>query len=567
MRSRVTRLAAAVLLGSLLFLSGCQGMTIFQSGTDVMTATGYRDAVSEAQRFSTKCLDSYEVVWSDDAGLYIYTGFGQGIPYVLIYRHAGLSLSEDDYLETVVRPDMQNSYGEDLLDASRLKEYTLGGRTMPGILFTYRLNEYTVKSLRLCWKTGDSLISFTAKYLDGEERATMAALETAIENFSLTGDTAVSGTPAVTAPVPGTSDTTAVTPAVTEPTGTEATTTESTTTEATTTESTTTEATTTEATTTAQQLKITPTESSQVRMTAYSDPAGYFTMEIPQGWTVKTGLRPSREFDLISFAIEVTDPRNPDRMLYFNLNCVAGLQSQEAHDWYVRYYGAGDQFAQMPVISPLSTAGLFEGMKTLYGYDAFSVLDTMPGAFGGDVLAATCTSAATGRTLEGLFAATVTANEYLVQRDMFDFFSGYVDVGLVTVYDVVMETAPQEEFLDWQPILDRCLGSIRFTEAFHTQRQEQWRRVMGTAQYLSRAADEMRTMLMDSWSYRSTTYDVISQKQSDATLGYERVYDTETGEYYKAELGFGDWYGGTRYQTVDTDEAYLAPVTGYIEWR
>lgn len=26
----------------------------------------------------------------------------------------------------------------------------------------------------------------------------------------------------------------------------------------------------------------------------------------------------------------------------------------------------------------------------------------------------------------------------------------------------------------------------------------------------------------------------MSQKQSDATLGYERVYDIETGEIYKA---------------------------------
>ena len=69
---------------------------------------------------------------------------------------------------------------------------------------------------------------------------------------------------------------------------------------------------------------------------------------------------------------------------------------------------------------------------------------------------------------------------------------------------------------------------------------------------------------MDSWEKRSNSYDIISQKQSDATLGYERVYDTETGDIYKADLGFTDhdWYG--RYQLV-TDDMYTKPTSGYIE--
>lgn len=34
----------------------------------------------------------------------------------------------------------------------------------------------------------------------------------------------------------------------------------------------------------------------------------------------------------------------------------------------------------------------------------------------------------------------------------------------------------------------------------------------------------------EGWHNRQTTYDIISQKkQSDVTLGYERVHDTESG--------------------------------------
>ena len=56
----------------------------------------------------------------------------------------------------------------------------------------------------------------------------------------------------------------------------------------------------------------------------------------------------------------------------------------------------------------------------------------------------------------------------------------------------------------------------------------------------------------------------MSQKQSDATLGYERVYDTETGEIYKAYNGFTDDYDGERYKSI-TDNMYTKKTSGYIE--
>ena len=57
---------------------------------------------------------------------------------------------------------------------------------------------------------------------------------------------------------------------------------------------------------------------------------------------------------------------------------------------------------------------------------------------------------------------------------------------------------------------------------------------------------------------------IISQKQSDATLGYERVYNTETGEVYKAYNGFTDYYHGSKYQPI-TDDMYGTKISGYIE--
>ena len=45
---------------------------------------------------------------------------------------------------------------------------------------------------------------------------------------------------------------------------------------------------------------------------------------------------------------------------------------------------------------------------------------------------------------------------------------------------------------------------------------------------------------------------------------YERVYDTETNEIYKAYNGFNDEYDGERYKPV-TDDMYLQKTSGYIE--
>lgn len=70
---------------------------------------------------------------------------------------------------------------------------------------------------------------------------------------------------------------------------------------------------------------------------------------------------------------------------------------------------------------------------------------------------------------------------------------------------------------------------------------------------------------MSSWERRNRSQAIMSQKQSDATLGYERVYDIETGEIYKATNGFTDVYDGKRYQPVTDDNKYAEPISGYIE--
>lgn len=294
----------------------------------------------------------------------------------------------------------------------------------------------------------------------------------------------------------------------------------------------------TAATTAAQkEVNIIPSQSASVEYETYTDESGYFSLEIPKGWSVAVGMPPNYDVDLISYAITVFDPQNTDRRLYFNFLTAGMLKSQEARDWYNKNYPG--TLGEYPAATEVSTAGFFSGIGEYYGYKDFMVTENIgETALGGDLLNATEVSSSTGKTVQGLFAAKVTADSYPVLRNMFDASQGSIDV-----------------------------GSLTFTDTFQTERQSQWKSVLSTASYLFQTANEISDMIMDSWESRNKTYDVISQKQSDATPGYDRVLDTETGEYYRADAGFGDVFDSQRYVVVDDDAAYLTPPAGWIEWK
>ncbi len=483
---------------------------------------GYKEAISQAQGFSTICREDYETEWDDRDGLYIYTGNPGSIPYVLIYKYEDVPIDAGQFLEEAIYTDMIESYGDRLTDISPEEDYEFGDRTLPGIMFTYTVGDYTVHSLRLCEQIDDDVINYTAKYLDGMDGETMDAVTDAINYFSLEAGKTDPAKPADKEPAP-------------EPEP--------------------------------QQIEIIPSEASLVQYVEYRDPSGYFSMEIPKGWKVETGLPPTGEIDLISYAITLYDPQKSDRRTYFNLNCTAGLKSKEAKDWFIYYYGTGNYFAQLPVLPSVDAEGFFTMAGDIYGYSDFSITEKLQGMAGAEILTANCVSAATGEDLSGVFTVMLSDFPYMVQKDMFDYSKGTIDVGFVNAFGIVYETAPSSEWLDWQPVLEHCLSTVSFSKGFHSQRQQLWKQVMGTVQYIAQTGNEISDMIMDSWEKRNTSDDILSQKRSDATLGYERVYDTELGEYYKAENGFSDWYDGERYVPDDSDEAYLSPVSGYINWK
>lgn len=138
--------------------------------------------------------------------------------------------------------------------------------------------------------------------------------------------------------------------------------------------------------------------------------------------------------------------------------------------------------------------------------------------------------------------------------------------GYYMAYSTTIVSAEKGMFQNWEDILTRSLGSLDYSGSYTSSAMAQSDAAMRQSQQLSQSANEMQDAIMSSWESRNTSQDIISQKQSDATMGFERVMDTETGEIYQTDNGFTDWYDGERYTAI-TDDQYTEAVVGRFSWK
>mgnify|MGYP001116040383 FL=1 len=314
-----------------------------------------------------------------------------------------------------------------------------------------------------------------------------------------------------------------------------------------------------------KNIKIAKSKANQIEFEDYS--INEFSIKKPKGWKVDT------IGDYIHYTIKVYDPNNPAYQFFLNMKTEGYNKSVDAKRWQQKYY-PNNPFAKASVIATKNTEGfykIFNDLGTLNNTNTFTfptltdftVIDNLGKAsLGGDMLRATFKDA-NGKEGEGIFTAYVyDVGSYYVLENI---ISGkQIDIQYLNVYDAIFITAPKDEFIDWQDTLNTICSSLKFTDTFINGFNQQQDAVMKNFQQIRAIGNEISDGIMDSWNKRNTSFDIMSQKQSDATLGYERVYDTETNEIYKAYNGFTDYYDGQRYKTI-TDDMYSKKTSGYIE--
>ena len=313
------------------------------------------------------------------------------------------------------------------------------------------------------------------------------------------------------------------------------------------------------------KVKIREVETKSIKFTDFDN--GLIKLKIPEGWKVDV------LGNYIHYTVKVYNPEKPIYQFYFNLKVEGFNKSKEAKAWQQKYY-PNSMFAKTSVIETKDTEGyykIFNDMGPLNNTDRFTfpmltdftVIEKIgKDILGGDILRATFKDSA-GTLGEGIFSAYVyDAGPYYVNENI---ISGKkIDVYYLNVYDSIFITAPKDEFVNWEETLSTIAGSLEFTDTFINGFNKEQDAVMKNFQSIRNICNQISDGIMDSWEKRSNSYDIMSQKQSDAILGYERVYDTETNEVYKAYNGFTDDYTGERYKSV-TDEMYTKGISGYIE--
>ena len=292
-----------------------------------------------------------------------------------------------------------------------------------------------------------------------------------------------------------------------------------------------------------------------------------FSMDIPEGWTVRSSAMYTGMFH----AIHVFDPENPVNQIFFMLKMEPLFPDENSRAMMAL---SSDLFGKYPILTNVSTQGLFEiflqfadamnstadyaDIQTPYIAD-FSVTESFESTQG---MSSVAISPA---ILRADFIQNGTAGEGMFTADVVPFAMG-TGMGYYSVYNLTVLSAEKGTFQDWQPTLSKSLSSLTYTSEFQSFAMSQSNQSAATSQSLSQAASEMSDSIMSSWENRNKSQDIMSQKQSDATLGYERIVDTETGEIYKIDNGFTDWYDGSRYKSI-TDDQYTDSVEAVIHWK
>ena len=325
-----------------------------------------------------------------------------------------------------------------------------------------------------------------------------------------------------------------------------------------------------------EKVKIVESKASKLKLVDYK--SDVFNMKVPDGYKVDSAGTG------VYYAIHAYDPDDSNNSIFLMIKIQPLLKSNSAKKFWSNYYKLSGNdsrykvFSEAVVLDNPTTEGFYKKFNDIGKYmnsvdatlsnfkfpvysdfkkvEEFKSDASMKSvALDSKVLRATFTGN-NKKKGEGRFLASIVnfGNQY----------QGGSDILYYMVYDIMSVTANENDFIDYKDILLKSVNSIEFSDGYVKKtiddNNAQTKKAMDLNASIQRAFDSY----MSAWESRSKSYDIMSQKQSDAILGYERVYDVETNEIYKAYNGFTDDYDGERYKSV-SDEMYADRVYGYIE--
>ena len=467
--------------------------------------TASEEVRCEEQGYTTRMPAGKTTTFQEGNGLRIWLDEPGYVPNVLIWRRTSRLSDPDTYLGTSYPAYMKEKYGDNLVSVTQQADVDVGGKHLRGTAYVYKGSSgATINQLHLVDIREDGDVEYHARFVDSERQMTLEALDLAVRYYQ--PDTGASGKRA--------------------------------------------------GTTASSGKKFNAASAAPIVSGTVPVKDSRFTMELPAKWNCQV----SGEF--MTFCYRAWDPESPNRSVFMFLKLEPFLKSQAAKNMYRQlsgsFGGSYSLFADAPVLKSLTLAGVLDAIPDTISFarkyrDAgainpaifpdirnVTILEKTPSTLPAP---ASCTENsiarisyqdADGHSCEGL----VTAQP--VDTMHYDLYG--VDGWPCTVYLLMGVTAPMGELAELEPVLTRCLSSFSFTPEYVKKAVNLSTEEMQTLLGIGRQMDNARSAMNIAWERRQATYDILSQKNSDAILGYDRLYDSETGEIYRAESGFYDSY-------------------------
>jgi hypothetical protein len=377
---------------------------------------------SAAQDFSFLYNSAYSAEWSDENGATIYTEAKGSIPYLLVYRNIGDGdFNAQAHFETMTER-MRTEYGSRLISIGEFQTYTVAGKEMPGVMYAYTVDSYTVELLALTEYTGDSVIQYTCKYLQGKGDATLGALAEAAASYQPNANYYDGGGQG------GPDD--------------------------------------------QQQEPQQPAQN--INLVEYD--GGYFTVMLPTGWQIQTMGQ------YTTFGFRAWNPQNPDYEIFYYGNLGPLNKSYDAKNGWAGYIGnMGYPNAELNYDAPVVT--MDSGSSVFYVFDELQAVSdkygfgfTLPalgglmpqksipietayaGASIGENMIFAGVRGSNGGACGGMFMASLWNTD--------PYYVGGVDMAPTSAMNVVGIVAPAEDFLNVEATLTQAVFSLRFTDKY-----------------------------------------------------------------------------------------------------
>lgn len=291
----------------------------------------------------------------------------------------------------------------------------------------------------------------------------------------------------------------------------------------------------------AREVSVRPAEWVSVQWQPYS--CAYFTLSVPVGWQVQWDGNAQKLW------WRVTNPEG-DVGIY-NLD----------HDYAAKDPAMTQTLGFQKPLNDASVQGYFE-MIYEDSSDYFTVQNSLVPANYNVLQSSTNKKIWDYKALYATFKdSTVGEGEGVYSAVMFDHDDIIIRGANYANWEIdaiLSQWAPLGQFVNWSGVLAQIAQSFAYTD-YYVQEWQGWLNTSVTPTSSTSDTDPV----MQAFEERSKSDTVIQEKRSDMIGEYERVYDNETGNIYRAYNGFLDDIGDQNRYTPITDNQYA---DGYVGW-